>query len=149
MNSEITLNLPLSIFQNSDRIDSINLYNPAYFKNRIPEIKAVAKKVYQNQTFSINSAVLQRLFGFEKDGLLGQFGRISFINFVENGKNYSQEIKNVFGVEFNDAEMISNYFKYIVVEYLFGGLYVEKTANEFLYGYDDRYAFLKVFFFLS
>lgn len=129
----------------SDRVDSISVYNPDHFKNNLlPEIKAVAKIIYKDENFTINANVISKMFSFNNGGILGHFDRLNLINLVENGRNYSQQVKDEFGLEFDDAEMIANYFKFVVVEYLFEGLYVEKSANEFLFGYEDKYATIKV-----
>lgn len=147
INSEITLNLPRNIYLESDRVDSISAYNQDHFQKKlIPEIKAVASRIYKDRNFKIDSNLVSKIFSFNYGGILGHFDRLNFINLVENGKNYSQQVKEEFGLEFDDAEMIGNYFKFVVLKYLFDGLYVEKSANEFLFGYEDKYIKIKVFF---
>ena len=130
-----------------DRVDSISVYNQNHLiNNLIPEIKAVASRIYKDANFKIDSNIVSKMFSFDNGGILGHFERLNFINLVENGRNYSQLVKEEFGLEFEDAEMIGNYFKFVVVNYLFDGLYVEKSANEFLFGYENKYITIKVFF---
>lgn len=78
-----------------------------------------------------------RLLSFSKGGIFQYDERRNFISLIQN--NDSKQINAEFGLDINQGKAFYEYLKYVTVEYLFNGLFISKTPEEFLWGYSDKY----------
>jgi len=53
--------------------------------------------------------------------------------------SYNQEAQKRFNVSKEEAGYVMNWLKHIVIEDIFGGLWVNKTMEQFVSGYEDSY----------
>lgn len=137
--SYVTLNLPSTIFDKSEITNTIRTWNLEYFGEKIPEIYAVLLTIYNISSFNLDVNTADNLFSYKEGNLLNSFDRLLFINLVESGDLSVEILESKFNLDLSTANLIYDYFKYIIVEYLFDGMFVTKTAYELFYGYDNKY----------
>ena len=134
-NSTITTYLPTDYFSNSDSTISISSWNPTIFGGKNPEFYAFSKN--SSNPFSLNETFSKKLLSFSVGGLYEYHERQEFIR--EYLSKDSQKLNDRFSLSISQAKVLYDYLRYVVVQYLFDGVFLTKTPYEFLWGYEDKY----------
>ena len=134
--SAVTSDLPSNFFPGSDYTFTISDWNPTIFLGKIPEF------YYYGITLDLNfdklsSDQVRIIFSYFVGGLLEYHERQNFI--VTVLKEDSNTLKNRFNLQLIQSQILLSYLRYVVVEFLFDGKFINKTPYEFLWGYDNRY----------
>lgn len=128
--------MPRELFKPNDQTLSISEWNTQIFNGKTPEFYAFA----QNHAFvnySIDRDAVVPILSYNAGGIFEFHERKSFISAVLSGN--TQILKTEFNLNLTQANALFEYMKYIVIEFLFDGVFINKTAEEFLWGYDNEY----------
>lgn len=136
MDSSITNNLPRELFKPNDQTLSISEWNTEIFNGKTPEFYAFG----QNQAFanySIDRNAVIPILSYNSGGIFEFHERKKLISAVLSGN--AQTLKMEFNLNLSQANALFEYMKYVVIEFLFDGVFISKTPEEFLWGYDNNY----------
>ncbi|KAL4471691.1 hypothetical protein ABPG74_008584 [Tetrahymena malaccensis] len=138
----ITNNLPTKYFFPDENVPSIKNWDSQSQlpQKLLPEIYMYTQTAYQkNITFTPES--LQNLLNTNIGSILTWSSIHDLI--LQIIKQDESDIDHDFKLSLEDAKIIQDYLKHVVVEQIFGGMYIQKTAQELLWGYQDLYLMKK------